>query len=374
MKFISSYRDPKLAKRLHELIDQLVSRLERQGVSRIKIMNFCGTHEHTITYYGIRSLVPSSLDLIAGPGCPVCIVPAGYIDTAIKLAMEGVTIYTYGDMYRVPGSYESLAQARAKGANVKVVYGFMDAVRLARNEKKEAVFFGVGFETTQPTLASWMVRDAIPENLKLLLALRLTPPVMRYVLRKSRVDLDGVIAPGHVSTITGAKAWVFLSKEFNVPTVIAGFEPLDVLIAIAEILRQKLHGYSRLYNEYGRVVTWDGNLRAQEITDKVFEVTDGYWRGIGLIPSSSLRLRDKYASLDAIDVYGLKIEKGIDTRSGCKCNKVILGEAKPTDCPFFMKACTPAHPLGPCMVSSEGTCHIWAKYGGRLLLEKFELE
>jgi len=370
MHLISLYRNAFLARNIVNLINSLIDELKHWNEFPIKIMNFCGTHEHTITYYGIRSLIPDSIDLIPGPGCPVCIVPASYIDAAIELALDGIEVYTYGDMYRVPGSQISLAKARAEGASVKVVYSFLDAIKLAKERKRESVFFAVGFETTQPTIAVRILKNAIPSNLRLLIALRLTPPVMRYILEIRKVALNGIIAPGHVSTIIGAKAWSFLPTEYNIPTVVAGFEPLDVLISIAEILRQIRQKAPSLYNEYKRVVTWEGNLTAQRAMKQTFEVVDGEWRGIGLVPLSSLRLKEKFRNLDAIEEYGLKLKRGHDIRTGCKCADVLLGNIKPTNCPMFLKICTPSHPLGPCMVSSEGACHIWAKYGSGKELQK----
>ncbi|OYT62694.1 MAG: hydrogenase formation protein HypD [Thermofilum sp. ex4484_15] len=356
---LDRFRDRALILKLAKLIKGLA-----KGLDKIRIMHVCGTHEHTITHYGLRHLMPPNVKLIAGPGCPVCIVPAREVDEAVKLALSGVTVYTYGDMYKVPGSKMSLAQARAKGGKVKVVYGFDDVLR--KRVKEDSVFFAVGFETTAPTVASPLYEGRVPEVIKLLTSYRLTVPVLRYVLSLKASPIRGVICPGHVSAITGASAWEYVVKDFKIPAVIAGFEPLDVMIAVTEILKQLREGKARLVNEYSRVVSYEGNLRAKQYLKEVFEVVDGKWRGIGLVPLSKLKLKDEFSTWDARLYFEDKLRdigEGDDIKPGCKCAEVILGIMEPKDCPMFMRACTPSKPLGPCMVSSEGTCHIWAKYG-----------
>ncbi len=363
-RILSKYRDPKLAKSIVEKIHEVADRIDKE---KILLMSFCGTHEHTVTYYGIRSLMPGKIELVAGPGCPVCVTPARIIDTAIKLALEeDVIIQTYGDMYKVPGSKLSLAAARSMGARVEIVYGFNDAVRRAKQRKNEEhVFIGVGFETTMPTVASYIYSNRVPGNLYVLPSYRLTPPITEYMLQLKDIAIDGIILPGHVSTIIGVESWLFL--EGRVPSVIAGFEPIDVLIAILMILRQMLKGEARVENEYARVVRFKGNEKAREIISKVFEIIDADWRGIGIVPRSGATFRDEYRDFNALERYPVKVKEAIDIRPGCRCTDIVLGLAKPTDCPLFMKACTPERPYGPCMVSSEGTCHIWAKYGGYLV-------
>ena len=353
-----------IAKKIHKIADEL----RKRGYEKITIMHVCGTHEHTITYYGLRALLPENLNVIAGPGCPVCIVPAREIDEAIKLAKDGIRVLSYGDMYRVPGSRESLAQARAKGANVMVVYSFMDAVRIAGNDNIESVFFGVGFETTAPTVASFFVRKKVPKNLYLLPSYRITVPAVRYILQGDH-NLDGIIAPGHVSTIIGASAWSFIAEDYGLPVVVAGFEPVDVLLAILEILKCIRDNKAETINEYRRVVKWEGNLVAKRIINEVFYTADGDWRGIGVIPESRWLLREEFSDFDARKIFNIKVQGSIDIKPGCKCADIILGKALPTDCPYYLKACTPQHPIGPCMVSSEGTCSIWARFGGHKVLE-----
>jgi len=354
----------KLAKKIHKIAREL----EKDGFEKINIMHVCGTHEHTITYYGLRALLPNNVNVIAGPGCPVCIVPAREVDEAIKLAEEGIRVFTYGDMYRVPGSRKSLAQARAHGANVIVVYGFMDAIRISRKDEKQSVFFGVGFETTAPTVASFFVRKEVPRNLLLLPSYRITVPAVRYILQGDH-NLTGIIAPGHVSTIIGAGAWSFVAEEYGLPVVIAGFEPIDVLLAILEILKCIKEGKPRTINEYKRVVKWEGNIVAKKIINEVFYTTDGDWRGIGVIPQSRWLLKEEFSEFDARKNFDVKVTNAIDIKPGCKCAEIILGKAVPTDCPYYLKACTPQHPIGPCMVSSEGTCSIWARFGGHKIME-----
>jgi len=366
--FWRPFQERKIAEKIAKKIEEIALKLEKAGHDKIKIMHVCGTHEHTVTYYGLRSLLPKNVEVIAGPGCPVCIVPAREIDEAIELAKNHAKVFTYGDMYRVPGSYESLAQAKAKGADVTVVYGFIDAIRLAKETNQDVVFFGVGFETTAPTAASYIVNEKIPKNLHILMSYRITVPAVKYILNVEH-DLGGIICPGHVSTIIGAGSWSFISETYGLPAVIAGFEPIDVLLAIYEILTQILDGKAKTVNEYRRVVKWEGNITAKEYLRKAFLVTDRNWRGIGIIPESGWVLKEKYKHLDAREKFQIKVGEGIDIKGNCKCAEIILGRAIPTDCPYFGKACKPEHPIGACMVSSEGTCAIWYKYGGHLIRE-----
>jgi len=350
------FRDPRLAKRLTSKIARLASKKET-----IKICHVCGTHEWTITHYGLRELLPENVEVIAGPGCPVCIVPASEIDEAVELALRGITVICFGDVFRVPGSSKSLLDAKAEGADVKVVYSVSDAVKLASNEsERDFVFFAVGFETTAPSTAVEILREA-PKNLSFLISHRLIPPAMKLLVEMEELSLNGFIAPGHVSTIIGLKPYEIFPKKYGMPTVIAGFEPLDVLFAVYMILKQLVEGEARLENEYTRAVRWEGNMKAQRIMHKVFNIVDGQWRGLGSIESSKFILREEYSMFDAHLKYHLKIEKGVDLRPGCRCHLVIIGKIKPTECPLFMKACTPRNPVGACMVSSEGTCRIWAR-------------
>ena len=363
IKFIENrYRSGGLIQKLVEKIRNLSIRLSSIR-EEILIMNFCGTHEHTITYFGLRFLMPENIKLIAGPGCPVCITPASDIDTMVALALDGIRIFTYGDVYRVKGSKMSLHDARSEGGDIRIVYGFLDAIRIARKSEKRSIFFGIGFETTVPTVASLIVRENIPKGLLVYSSFHLTPPAMRYVLEDPDVCLSGVIAPGHVSTIIGAKSWKFVAEEFRIPVVVAGFEPLDVIIAVYEILKQILNNDAKLVNEYSRVVTYDGNLIAQKYIEEVFVKTTGEWRGLGELPESVYAFKDKFNWIDAKREFEIR-KTDYQYPAGCKCKEITIGKAYPTDCPFFMRKCTPSNPLGPCMVSIEGTCSIWARYGG----------
>lgn len=367
-----------LVNKIRALADEVV---KKHGTDyKIKIMNFCGTHEWTTTHYGIRSIVPSSIELVAGPGCPVCVTPSYYIEEALKLALEGMVVYTYGDTYRLRTvkpvkGVRALSEARAYGALVKVVTSFAEAISDAKLHGKDSVFIGIGFETVAPGYARAILNGIVPRNLKLLSIAKLTPPAMTYTLEIHRHEspVKGVIAPGHVSTITGAKAWKRASEEFGVPVVISGFEPIDVLISVLEILRQLSKGVAQTVIEYTRAVTWDGDLIAQKMISDVFDVIDDAWRGIGFIPESGLRLKNKFKAYDAFHEFGVKdLSPGTwsyDLSPGCRCADIILGKALPTQCPLFMKVCTPSTPIGPCMVSIEGTCSIWAKFGSGLVLE-----
>ncbi len=350
-------RDPTIARRVVEKIKGLA-----KDVGPAKFVHVCGTHEWTITHYGLRSLLPDGVELIPGPGCPVCVCPSRDIDEAIQLALDGVVVATFGDMVRVPSTRMSLADAKAEGGDVRVVYSVSDAVEMARREPgRDFAFFAIGFETTAPTNAVEILRKP-PENFSLLVSHRLIPPVMELLLGIGELHLDGFIVPGHVATITGAKAFKVFPEAYGIPSVIAGFEPLDVLIAVYMLLRQVREGEARLENEYTRSVTWEGNTRAQEAMERVFRVADGSWRGIGVVPKSALELRDEFSVYDARKKYDIKVGESRDVLPGCSCHLVIVGRIKPTECPLFMKKCTPQTPWGPCMVSREGTCHIWATH------------
>ncbi|MEM3769975.1 MAG: hydrogenase formation protein HypD [Candidatus Bathyarchaeia archaeon] len=349
------FRDPNLAKHVVEKICEIAPRRDV-----VKICHVCGTHEWTITHFGLRSLLPQNVEVIAGPGCPVCITPASEIDEAVQLALKGVAVACFGDALRVPGSEKSLLNAKAEGADVRVVYSALDAVRIAEKEPgKEFSFFAIGFETTAPSTAVEILKKP-PKNLSFLVSHRLIPPAMELLLGIGDLHIDGFIAPGHVSTIIGLKAYEIFPKAYRMPTVVAGFEPLDVLLAIYMVLKQLKEGRPRLENEYTRAVTYEGNVKAQQIMNEVFEVVGGNWRGLGRLPNSALKLQDKYIGYDARENFNVMVRHGADILPGCQCHLVIIGKIKPTECPLFMKACTPQNPIGACMVSIEGTCRIWA--------------
>jgi len=350
------FRDPKITQAIVQKIHKITAK-----TGPIKICHVCGTHEWTITHFGLRSLLPANLEVIAGPGCPVCIVPASEIDHTIELAKEGKVITCFGDVLRVPGSQSTLMETRAVGADVRVVYGVADAVEMAKKEtKREFVFSAVGFETTAPITANEALSE-LPQNFSFLVSHRLIPPAMEMLLGVEDLQIDGFIAPGHVSAIIGLKPYELFTKLYRMPTVVAGFEPNDVLMAIYMILRQHHTSRPGLENEYIRVVRPEGNKKALQAIHRAFTVTTGTWRGIGKLDNSALQLRDHLSQYDARKKYHLKATQGKDNPLGCQCHRVIVGKIKPTQCPLFLKTCVPAKPIGACMVSGEGTCRVWAK-------------
>jgi len=352
----SKFRDPKLAEQAAQHIKSLAPDY------LVKFCHVCGTHEWAITHYGLRSLLPKNVEVIAGPGCPVCIIPAAEIDQAVQLALKGVVVTCFGDVLRVPGSEQSLLDAHAHGGDVRVVYGVGDAVKMARKEKeKEFAFFAVGFETTAPSTAVEVLSNP-PQNLSFLVSHRLIPPAMELLLGVGDLHIDGFIAPGHVSTIIGLKPYEIFPKAYRMPVVVAGFEPLDVLFAVSMLLQQLRDKKSRLENEYVRAVSTEGNVKAQELISRVFDVTDGNWRGLGRLPFSALALKKEFEGFDARKKYDLRVEKSRDLLPGCMCHLVMIGKIRPDECSLFLKVCKPASPRGACMVSMEGTCRIWARY------------
>jgi len=350
------FRDPELAKEIVKKIQKVAPKDEH-----VKFCHVCGTHEWTITHYGLRSLLPQNIEVIAGPGCPVCIVPSAEIDEAVQIAQKGVVVTCFGDVLRVPGSNMSLLEAKSEGADVRVVYGVSDAVEMAKREQdKEFVFSAVGFETTAPSTAV-EVLGSPPTNFSFLISHRLIPPAMELLLGVGDLNISGFIAPGHVSAIIGMKPYELFPRIYRMPTVVAGFEPIDVLMGIYMLLKQYAERTARLENEYSRVVRWEGNPKALEAIEQAFTVTSGNWRGIGRLPDSALKLRYELGAYDAREKYDVHVAQGKDILLGCECHLVIIGKIKPDECPMFMNACTPAKPVGACMVSSEGTCRVWAR-------------
>lgn len=357
---LQKFRDPQLAKQVSNKMHHIAPRL-----GQTKICHVCGTHEWAITHFGIRSLLPSNIEVIAGPGCPVCIIPASEIDEAIQLAQNDVIVTCFGDVLRVPGSHNSLLDAKAEGADVRIVYSVADSVKMARNKPdKRFAFIAVGFETTAPSTAV-EIKARPPSNLSFLISHRLIPPAMQLLSEMEDLNLNGFIAPGHASTIIGLKAYEMFPEKYKMPTVIAGFEPLDIMFGVYMIMKQLEEGKPKLENEYTRAVSWEGNEKAQGLMQKVFSITDGNWRGLGAISDSKFQLRDQFTQYDVHSRYNIKAERGMDTPPGCRCPQVVIGRIRPTDCPLFMKACTPQKPVGACMVSSEGTCRIWARMQAR---------
>lgn len=332
-----------------------------------RIMHICGTHERTIAKYGLRSLLPKSVEVLSGPGCPVCVTPDDDIDTAIILAKKGYTVITFGDMLRVPGTEESLFDARSSGADVRMVYSIDDAVKIAKgNPEKEFIFFAIGFETTIPMTAA-AVKRGIPENMKILTSFKQTPPAMEFLIRD--INVDAFIAPGHVAAITGTNNLKFF-EEKGYPVVVAGFESYDVLYAILLLENQLKQNIAKVENAYPRVVKEEGNKIALKMIDDVFETSDSEWRGLGIIPKSSFIFRKEYENIDAgiqyKNYYTKELEelreKRKSKKKNCICALILTGKKTPENCPVFGKQCTPASPIGPCMVSDEGMCHNWYRY------------
>lgn len=360
MKFVSEYRNPEKAKLLAEKISHIA------GDTPMTFMEVCGTHTMAISRFGIRSMLSSSIKLLSGPGCPVCVTPNNYLDHSIALSnLPNVIICTFGDMMRVPGSTSSLERKRAEGKNICIVYSTLDALAIARkNPESEIVFLGVGFETTAPTIAA-SIQMAAREKLKnysVLCANKIVPPALEALL-SGRVKLDGLLLPGHVSAIIGANAYNSLIEKYRVSAAIAGFEPTDILEAILKLVTFVVDKKSGLHTSYVRAVTDTGNEKAMAVMNEVFELCDSNWRGLGNIPLSGLSIRDGFSFYDAAKKFEVDIEPTVEP-VGCKCGEILSGIALPVDCPLFASKCTPENPVGACMVSSEGTCSAYYKYNG----------
>ena len=346
----------------NKIVDS-IRKLTREINRKVKLMHVCGTHEHTISKYGLRTLLPKEVEVLSGPGCPVCVCPAADIDKAIELGKRKDTIITtFGDMIRVPASNLSLAELKAKGADIRIVYGPHDAVKIAReNPKKEVIFFAIGFETTVPTVGFELMNDP-PSNFSVICAHKLIPAALELLISQSQLKIDGFISPGHVSTIIGLKPFKIFSDAYKVPNVIAGFEPNDVLLGIMMLLKEIKEKKYETLNEYNRVVKPEGNIKAQQIISEVFDSVSSPWRGIGRILDGGLAIKKKYQELDADKKFNIQIKKAQDIPPGCSCHLVMVGKIYPYECKLFRKQCTPLNPIGPCMVSMEGTCSIYYKY------------
>jgi len=360
---LNGFRDPGIARGLLAEIDTIVA----GHPDTITLMEVCGTHTMAIYQHGIRGLLPPQLRLISGPGCPVCVTPVDYVDHAVALARRpGVTIATFGDMVRVPGSSSSLQREQAHGAGVRIVYSPLDAVALARKQpEKQVVFLGVGFETTAPTIAGAILKaeQLGLENFFVLAAHKTMPAPMAALTGDPELKVDGYLCPAHVSAIIGPEAYQPLVDRHHIPCVVTGFEPIDVLRGVSMLTRQIVRGEAKVENEYSRVVKPGGNARAREILYRVFEPCDERWRGIGVIPGSGLRIREGYARFDAARQLAVEVEPPVEHK-GCLCGEILKGKVRPHDCPLFKTICTPEDPVGACMVSSEGTCAAEYKYGG----------
>jgi len=355
----SLLRSKEFTRKIITQITKFVEEINRP----IKLMHVCGTHEHTISKFGLRSLLPKEIEIISGPGCPVCVCPAADIDKAIELGRrEDNIITTFGDMIRVPATNLSLAELKAEGADVRIVYGPNEAVKIAKeNPNKEVIFFAIGFETTVP-LIGYELKNQPPTNFSVICAHKLIPAALELLISIDQLNIEGFISPGHVATIIGLKPFQLFSDAYKVPNVVAGFEPNDVLLAILMLLKQIKNKDSETVNEYSRVVKPKGNIRAQKIISDVFEQVSAQWRGIGRIYDGGLVIKEQFAQFDADKKFDIKISNAQDIPLGCSCHLVMTGKIYPYECKLFRKQCTPINPIGPCMVSQEGTCSIYYKY------------
>jgi hydrogenase expression/formation protein HypD len=368
VKYIDEFRDGRLAKAVRARIHA-----EADPARRYRLMEFCGGHTHAIFRYGVQDLLPPNVEMVHGPGCPVCVLPTSRLDAAIELAMRPeVVLCSYGDMLRVPGSKRrSLAKAKAEGADVRMVYSAADAVAVARAEPdREVVFFAIGFETTTPPTAV-ALEQAIGEglvNFSVFCNHVLTPPAIAAILDApdaGDVAIDGFLGPAHVSVVIGSQPYEVFAEAYAKPVVIAGFEPLDVLQSILMLIRQLNAGRAEVENQYTRAVTRSGNTKAQALMRELFELRAAFeWRGLGSIPASALRLRPAYAAFDAEVKFAPTYERARENRA-CRCPEILRGAAKPPDCGLFATVCVPENPIGSCMVSAEGACAAYYAYRRR---------
>ncbi len=360
MKFIDEYRQSDIAFRLAEKIAGMTDK-------PLKLMEVCGGHTHTIFKYGIEDLLPPNIEMIHGPGCPVCVIPLGRTDDCISLALQPDVIFTtFGDMMRVPGSSTNLLDAKAQGADVRMVYSPLDALKIAKNNpERHVIFLALGFETTSPSTAMTILQAAKDkiENFSVFCNHIMIVPSLKAMLDSPDLQLDGFVGPGHVSTVIGTRCYEFVPREYGKPLVVTGFEPLDVLQAVYMIVKQIIEGRAEIENQYGRVVERDGNRKALEVLSEVFEARDFFeWRGLGSIPHSGMKLKPKYAAFDAEIKFAVPGLRVADPKA-CQCGEILKGVKKPWECKVFGTACTPETPIGSCMVSSEGACAAYYNFG-----------
>ncbi|MBE9231911.1 hydrogenase formation protein HypD [Cuspidothrix issatschenkoi LEGE 03284] len=363
MKYVNEFRNPEKALALQKEIEKLSQKIDKH----LKIMEVCGGHTHSIFKYGIEEILPPNIELIHGPGCPVCVMPKGRIDEAIALCQNPNIIFTtFGDTMRVPGSKISLLQAKAQGADVRMVYSPLDSLKIAKeNPHKEIVFFGLGFETTAPSTAFTILQAAAENitNFSMFSNHVLVIPALKALLNNPDLQLDGFVGPGHVSMVIGTKPYEFISQEYHKPIVISGFEPLDIFQSIWMLLKQIVENRCEVENQYNRLVEPNGNKNALQAMNQVFTVREKFeWRGLGEIPNSGFKVREEYAQFDAEVKFTIPNLKVADHKA-CQCGEILKGVLKPWQCKVFGTACTPETPIGTCMVSSEGACAAYYKYG-----------
>ena len=367
MKYVDEFRDPELAKQILKRLHEVIASIPRAAERPLQIMEVCGGHTHSIFRYGLEGLLPEGIEMVHGPGCPVCVLPMGRVDDCIAIAEQPDVIFTtFGDAMRVPGSKKSLQQASAEGCDIRMVYSPMDALDIARkNPDKRVVFFGLGFETTMPATALTLMQ-AKRENLRnfFLFCNHITIiPTMKAILDEPGMSIDGFLGPGHVSMVIGRQPYEFIASEYDRPLVIAGFEPLDILQSLLMVAEQLRDGRAEVENQYARIVPDKGNLQAMNAVNTVFEVRDFFeWRGLGSIAESGVQIRNEYADFDAERAFSVATLKVEDPKS-CECGEVLKGSLKPWDCALFGKSCTPETPVGALMVSTEGACAAYYSYG-----------
>lgn len=369
MKYVDEFRNPDAARALLREIDAVTQRLGATEQRPLQVMEVCGGHTHSIFRYGLKDLIPRNLEFVHGPGCPVCVLPMGRVDDCVSIAKQpGVIFTTFGDAMRVPGSRGSLLQARAEGADVRMVYSPLDALEIAASHPQQhVVFFGLGFETTMPSTAMTILeaerRDI--DNFSLFCNHITIVPTIKAILDSPGMGIDGFIGPGHVAMVIGAAPFEFIAREYNRPLVISGFEPTDILQSLLMVLRQREEGSARVENQYARLVDTNGNAVALKAITRVFELREFFeWRGLGSIDHSGIRVRPEYARFDAERKFAIANASIADPKS-CQCGEVLKGAIKPTQCKVFGKACTPQTPLGALMVSSEGACAAYYQFARR---------
>lgn len=357
MKYIDEYRDKRL-------VDELVELIKNRSTKPVTLMEVCGGHTMSIQKFGIPYLLPDTVKLVSGPGCPVCVSSTSYIDRAIAYSrLDDVIITTYGDLIRVPGSTSSLDKEKANGADVRIVYSILDALTIAKkNRRKKVVFLGIGFETTAPSSAAGIIKARMAglRNFYLFSSHKIMPPAMEALIDEG-VKIDGYIAPGHVTTITGTAIYENIPKKFGLGCVVSGFEPVDLLKAILMLVKQIENNDPKVEIAYTRVVKPEGNIKAREILYEVFELRDDWWRGLGILPGSGLKIKDEYKMHDAEEMIPVEVEP-LKEWKGCICGEVLKGLKNPKQCKLFGKVCTPANPVGACMVSNEGACNAYYRY------------
>ena len=358
LTYTQNFKDPEISK-------ALVARIREKSTRPLRLMEVCGTHTMAIFRYGIRSVLPNTITLLSGPGCPVCVTPQRDIDAYVMLARRpDVILTTFGDLMKVPGSGSSLAGEKAQGADIRMVYSISDALAVAKEHPdKEVVFCAVGFETTIPTIAGALLTAKAQgvKNFSIYGANKLTPPALGAIMKNDGVEIDGFILPGHVAVITGLDAFAPTFKKYRIPSVITGFEPVDILRAVLMLVVQNESEPPGLVNAYPRAVADAGNPKARAIMDQVFEKADALWRGMGTIPDSGMVLRESFYAFNAAKKFDMAVP---DTQepAGCDCGRILIGLKRPDQCRLYKKNCTPMHPVGPCMVSSEGACAAFYKY------------